>query len=165
MFCQFWQFFDRRKCRKNVEGKCTKIQAKKKLGQKLSQKLQQIPSKNRFKIQNNKGRAPEARVLLFWILYRFFVGICWSFWLGFWPSFFLAWIFWHFPSTFFRHFLRSKSGQNRQTYFWPNRFLDKNMDQIMFENLGPGKSRSRKNRSPGNHKVLKNLRFCPNGDL
>ena len=106
MFCQFWQFFDRRKCRKNVEGKCQKIQAKKKLGQKLSQKLsqkfQQIPSKNRFKIQNNNpkngagalapapflGRAPlAARALLFWILYRFFVGICWSFWLSFWPSF------------------------------------------------------------------------------
>ena len=44
---------------KNVEGTCQKIQAKKKLGQKLSQKLsqkfQQIPTKNRYKIQNNNA--------------------------------------------------------------------------------------------------------------
>ena len=32
------------------------MQAKKKLGQKLSQKLQLIPSKNRFKIQNNNPK-------------------------------------------------------------------------------------------------------------
>ena len=36
------------------------IQAKKKLGQKLSQKLQQIPTKNRYKIQNNNARAASG---------------------------------------------------------------------------------------------------------
>ena len=59
---------ERRLCRKNVEGKCQKIKARKKLGQKLSQKLQQIPSKNRFKIQSNNptnGAARRARRPIF----------------------------------------------------------------------------------------------------
>ena len=56
----------------------------------------------------------------------FFIGICWSFWLSFWPSFFLAWIFGHFPSTFFRHFLLSKNLSKLTERFLANRFLDKN---------------------------------------
>ena len=55
-------------------------------------------------------RAPRAAPflgLLFWILNRFFEGICWSFWLSFWPSFFLAWIF----DIFLRHFFDIFFGQ------------------------------------------------------
>ena len=72
IFVSFDKFLTEENVEKNVEGKCQKIQAKKKLGQmpsqKLSQKLQQIPSKNRFKIQNNNpknGAAREARRLIF----------------------------------------------------------------------------------------------------
>ena len=114
MFCQFWQFFDRRKCRKNVEGKCPKIQAKKKLGQKLSQKLQQIPSKNRFKIQNNNpknGAARGARRPIFGasargasvVVLKFVSIFCWT-WLGFLAGF-LPLIFWdRFLDRFFEQF-------------------------------------------------------------
>ena len=125
---------------KNVEQKSKekvqKIQAKKKLGQKLLQTL----TKNRYKIQNNNARASGARpkngaarsarrpifgvvvlnfVLVFCrnllellaeLLAKFFLGL----------DFFDI-----FLRHFFRHVLRSKNCQNRQKYFWPNRFLDK----------------------------------------
>ena len=49
-----------------------------------SQKAKPSPSKNRFKFQNNnpKNGASAARALLFWNVYRFFVGLCLAFWLA-----------------------------------------------------------------------------------
>ena len=65
-------FLDQRKGPKNVEGKYQKIQAKKKLGQKLSQKLQQISTKSRYKIQNNYACAASgARPNFFFNLIRY----------------------------------------------------------------------------------------------
>ena len=56
----FDNFFTEENVAKKVEEKCQILQAKRKLGQKLSQKLQQIPSKNRYKIQNNNARAASG---------------------------------------------------------------------------------------------------------
>lgn len=91
-----------------------------------------IPSKNRYKVQNNNPkmwRAPlAARALLFWILYRFFVGIRWSFgWASgqvFLGGDYLTFLF----DVFFDIFFCEKNCQNRQKYiltkrFFPNRFL------------------------------------------
>ena len=55
IFVGFDNFFIEENVEKKVEEKCQIIQASKKLGQKLSQKLQQIPTKNRYKIQNNNA--------------------------------------------------------------------------------------------------------------
>ena len=89
IFVSFDNFLTEENVEKNVEGKCPKIQAKKKLGQKLSQKLQQIPSKNRFKIQNNNPKnGASARGASVVVLK--FVSIFCRTWLGFLAELFLA---------------------------------------------------------------------------
>jgi len=98
-------------------------------------------------------------------------------------KFFLGLVFFDIFLRNFSTFSSVKNLSKLTKHFWPNRFLDKkHMDKIMFENLGPEKSRSRKkhgpgkntvlektrsrkNHGPGNHKVLKNRRFCHNCDL
>ena len=65
LFVGFDNFLTEENVEKMSKENVKKIQAKKKLGQKLSQKLsqkfQQIPSKNRFKIQNNNPKNGAAR--------------------------------------------------------------------------------------------------------
>ena len=56
----FDNFFTEENVAKKVEEKRQISQAKKKLRQKLSQKLQKIPTKNRYKFQNNSARAASG---------------------------------------------------------------------------------------------------------
>ena len=93
IFVSFGNFLTEENVENHVEEKCHKIQAKKKLGQKLSQKLQRIPSKNRHKIQNNNARAAGGARPIFGVvvlnLNWFLEGSCWSFWTSFcWPGLF-----------------------------------------------------------------------------
>ena len=70
----FDNFFTEENVAKKIEEKCQILQANKKLGQKLSQKLQQIPTTNRYKIQNNNARAASGARPIFGVLVLNFVS-------------------------------------------------------------------------------------------
>ena len=157
----------------------SKNTGQRKLGQNLSQKLQQILSKNRFKIQNNNpkngagalapapfvGRRALARRV---VVLNFVSVVCRNLLeflaellAGHLAKFFLGLVFLTFSFDIFLDiFFGQKIVKTDKNIFGPNRFLDKNTwIKLCFGNLGPENSQSRKNRVPGNFKILKIANF------